>query len=150
MSLAERTRNAVDRDPILYAALSRGIVNYAAVARSLAVTGPEDAISDALRRYAGDLDWQVSDQRPRIRLFRSDIDTDQLSELRIDPAMVGTETACVHLSGVSTLQLAIALLGLRVASISVNGVHAADSTAVILIDAERGPEAVRILERTLD
>lgn len=54
-SLAERTRDAVDRRPFLRTALAAGVLNYAAAARVLDVDGETDAVATALRRYAEDL-----------------------------------------------------------------------------------------------
>lgn len=70
MSLAEQTRQAVDRDPVLYGALTRNLINYAAAARALEVLGSEAAVADALRRYADTLETPPG-EAPRIRLLRS-------------------------------------------------------------------------------
>lgn len=94
MTVAERTRSAVDARPFLRDALAAGVVNYAAAAETLSVAdaesntdgrGDTDAVTAALRRYAAELSRSSPPGDARVRMERglSSVDMDE-SETGID------------------------------------------------------------------
>ncbi len=80
MTVAERTRQAVDARPFLRDALAAGVVNYAAAAETLSVadasgtsangTDDTDAVTAALRRYATELSRESPSDGARVRMER--------------------------------------------------------------------------------
>lgn len=148
MSLAEQTRQAVDRDPVLYAALERGLVNYTAAANALDISGSQTAVVDALRRYAQTIEATAT-KRPRIRVSRSGELPTAATAAGIDPTTVTDADAVVVLSNCTWPQLAVGLCGLEIAGISVTRVAAADTTAVLVVPQTAAAAAVRVLEETL-
>jgi len=87
VTVAERTRSAVDARPFLRDALAAGVVNYAAAAETLSVAAGDDtdAVTAALRRYAAELSRSSPPGDARVRMERglSSVDTDE-SETGID------------------------------------------------------------------
>lgn len=148
MSLAEQTRQAVDRDPVLYAALGRDLINYTAAAQTLDLPGSQTAVVDALRRYAQAIEPPATEQ-PRIRLFRSGVPpAEDIPEVATE--QIDGESAVVSLQNYTWPQLAVGLSGLAIADVAVTHVQATDTAAVIVVPQAASAEAVRVLEETLD
>ena len=89
MSVAERTRAAVYREPYLLDALRAGVVNYSAAARQLAVDGDEESIATALRRFAAELEPESDpDRRVSVRLRRGV----GITDASMDPTATGGDS----------------------------------------------------------
>lgn len=157
MSLAARTRSAVDERPALYEALRAGIVNYSAVARQLPVDGDEDAIATALRRYADELSAPTEpDVDARVRMesglaWGEQADADE-PVLAVGTGALddGTErTAIVATGTIPTGVLATVLSRLDIADIAVDGAGVGDSALVVSVPRAEGANALRIVEDVL-
>ena len=148
MSLAARTRDAVDRQPWLRRALAAGVVNYAAAAKSLDVEGDPDAIATALRRYAGELEEPTPAERDaRIRLHgdRESVVAD--GHLPIDPAGTDGGEATVTASGeVDGALLSHVLATLAVEGVPVFGAGVDESGLAVIVPAVHGTAALGVVE----
>lgn len=166
MSVAERTRAAVAREPFLYDALRAGIVNYSAAARYLEVDGDEESIATALRRFAAELDAEApGERRASVRLRRGVdvLSTNETTETATsdndDPLLaVGTtsmvdsgDLAAVYANGDVDATALEAILGrLRAADVEVAAAAVAADDLLIAVGRRSGPEALRIVESVLE
>jgi len=126
MSVAERTREAVRREPFLLDALAAGVVNYSAAARYLEVEGDEESVATALRRFADELDPEpVDDRTVSVRLHRGvslAADPDSTPLLAVGSAAIadGGDHTAVQASGPVGVRSLERVLGrLRAAEIPV-------------------------------
>lgn len=158
MSLAARTRSAVDERPVLYDALRAGIVNYSAAARQLPVDGDEEAIATALRRYAEDLD-APADEGPAVRVrMTSGLDWAGKEDGEESVLTVGEQalvdgsgsTAIVAAGTVPVHALTDVLSRLRIEGIAVQGAGVTEEALVVAVSRTAGANALRVVENTLD
>lgn len=166
MSLAERTRDAIRREPFVHEALRAGVINYSAAARFLDVDGDQEAIATALRRYADELDPidEEGASRPTVRMRRGvdiieadandDGPPDKYNEALLvvgERAVVdgGDRTALVVSGGVEPDDLASVLVRLAIAGISVDAAGATGLSITIVVGPGNGANALRIVEDEL-
>lgn len=156
MSLAARTREAVQERPFLHDALRAGIVNYSAAARQLPIDGDEDAVATALRRYAEELpdhDPEQADVRVRMNggmEWQSGFDTDAL--LAVDDLSLAAgsgRTAIIATGSVPIISLSTVLERLHIEGIDVDGAGATEACLVVTVPRSEGANALRIVEATL-
>lgn len=152
MSVAGRTREAVDERPFLREALRAGVLNYTAAARYLDV-GEPDAVAAALRRYADELDSSPSVGTARVTM-QSGLGTTQTDDSD-DALLVVGEQAFVPDSGSLTALIArgdptpagVARVLGRCEATGIHVVAAAIAESVVVVVNRRdGPQALRILE----
>ncbi len=161
MSLAAATRDAVDAQPVVYAALEAAIANYTAVARYLDVDGDTEAVATALRRYASELEASASDAPDRtVRVqMQSGL------EPGVDPAEAllvvgetalgtgegrGTHTAIIVTGDVDGSTLAVALAALFIQDIEPVAAAGTGDVVSLVVDRLEGANAVRAVERSLE
>lgn len=161
MSLAERTRAAVRREPFLLEGLRAGVVNYAAAARFLdvgdsdvddSVIGDHDAVVAALRRFADDLEnYEPATGRPSVRMERG-FGPGEPGDAPLvigDQALApdaGSATAIVARGEVSGGVLARVLGCLEAATIEVEAAAVGSDTLWVIVDGRAGPDALRVVE----
>jgi len=147
-SLAAETRSAVDESPFLRDALRAGVVNYAAAARYLDVSGDVEAIATALRRYAEELpplDRPAGDVR--VRMERG-VDRELLSLQETHPDFEdGEATAIIAVGDVGPRYLGSALLTLATQDIPVYGAGLVANSVLVVVPGRHGAAALRSLER---
>lgn len=156
MTIAERTRAAVRRDPFLLDALRAGVVNYTAAARYLDVDAGEEAVAAALRRYAEELE-------PRLA---PDVDARVTMKSRLGPTDSGGALLAVgdaalapgegSLTGVLATgedvgprELGAVLARCGAADVPVDAAGAAGGSLVVVVGRRDGPDALRIVEDVL-
>lgn len=170
MSVAERARAAVRREPFLLDALRAGVVNYSAAARHLDVDGDEESVATALRRFAEELDGDAAgagtDRRASVRLHRGvglaerGDDADEAAEdpsgadqlLAVgDVALRGDgDLTAVHASGDVDARALERVLGvLRGAEIAVAAAAVAEDELLVAVGGRAGPDALRLVEDAL-
>jgi len=158
MSVAERTREAVDERPFLYEALRAGVVNYTAAARFLDL-GDEEAVAAALRRYAGELadaDRESGDARVRMvrgvgRLERAtdpDSGTLIVGETAFEPG-AGTLTGVLATGEVATTDVHEILGRCAIADVAVEAAGLTDEQLALVVGGRAGADALRIVEDVL-
>jgi len=159
MSLAATTRDAVRERPFLYDALRAGVVNYTAAARTLDIDGEEEAIATALRRFAEELDdgpayesdARVSMQSGLGRIESADDETD--SVLAVGDAAfaegAGSQTGIVATGDLSPATLAEVLGRLRATDVSIAAAGVTDDALVVVVHRRAGPDALRVVEATV-
>lgn len=154
MSLAAETREAVRAEPFLLEALRAGVVNYAAAARWLDVSDDYDAVSTALRRFAGDL----PDRAPqhcdvRVSMHSGIAKTQEDGLLRVGDETYGGNsgslTGIIASGDVSPRALAFTLAVLAAHEIEPAAAGAGVDSLVILVDRAAGPSALRLVEGAL-
>lgn len=156
MSVAERTRAAVHREPYLYDALRAGVVNYSAAARALPVEGDEESVATALRRFAEELDAAAEpERRASVRLHRGVGLASSAEEPLLavgDAAVVdGGDLAAVHATGDVDPAALETVLGLfRAAELDVLAAAVAESDLLVAVARRSGPEALRLVEDALE
>ena len=158
MSIAERTRDTVRKQPFLYEALQAGIVNYTNAARYLDV-GDEDAVSAALRRYADELSSEGTvnqlETSARVRMKRGiGLTADG------DGLVVVGETAFAPDAGSLTAILATGEIELDatyrvlarcdIAEIDVTAAGFTDEMLVLVVGGRDSSAALRIVEETIE
>lgn len=149
MSVAERTRQAVRRDPALYDALRAGVVNYSAAARSLGVDGDEESIATALRRFADELpDRERDDGRVSVRLHRG-VALEQSAFAGVALDADGDATAIEVKGDVDVRSLEIVVGTLRTEDVDVLTAGGTDGRLVTAVEQRAGAEALRVVERAL-
>lgn len=157
MSLAERTRAAVDDRPFLADALRAGVCNYTATARFLDIDGDEDAVATALRRYADDLpafEERALDARVTMESGLGPVDD------RADAVLVaggvalapggGSLTGVLATGDVDATALATVLRRLASAGVPVEAAATAGDALVVAVPRRAGADAVRVVESALD
>lgn len=164
MSVAERTRAAVRREPFLLDALRAGVVNYSAAARYLDVDGDEESVATALRRLAEDLEpADPPDRRASVRLRRG-VGLEPVASDAGEPAAdavhcrVGDHAlvddgslAAVHATGDLDCAGLEAILGrLRANGVAVEAAAATEEALLVAVGRRAGPEALRIVEDVLE
>lgn len=166
MSLAAETRDAARRHPFVLSGLRAGVLNYTAAARFLDVSGDDDAVATALRRFAEELpDWETSRERVRVTMHRgvrlvedkSQVD-DPLLEvggtvLDVDDAVSGDDqplTAMLAVGNVDAEGLAAVLGRLFAVDVSVHAAGVAGDALVVAVDGTHGATALRVFEDALD
>lgn len=164
-SLAERTRAAVDDRPFLRCALAAGVVNYAAAARLLDVSGETDAVATALRRYADDLSYATGDAGARVTmesgLGRVDGresgsghggDGDGLLAVNgtAYASGAGSLTCVLAVGDVDARALAAVLSQLDATDVDPDAAGVAGDALVVVVDRRDGPRALRVVEDALD
>jgi len=157
MSLAERTRRAVDERPFLVDALRAGVCNYTATARFLDVDGDKDAVATALRRYADDLPAVESQSRDARVTMESGLGP---AEDRADAVLVaggvalapngGSLTGVLATGDVDPTALAAVLRRLASAGVSVEAAATAGDALVVAVPRRAGADAVRTVETALE
>ncbi|MDY6818273.1 MAG: hypothetical protein SVG88_06385 [Halobacteriales archaeon] len=153
MSLAAATRSAAREHPFLIEALRAGIVNYAAAARLLDVDGEQEAVATALRRFAEELPDRTTEARTvRVRMRRGIDAATAETLLSIEDATHPDDqrTAIIATGDVDVAGVATALRRLTVADIPVTAVGVVADRAVLIVPTPDGPQALRIVEETLE
>lgn len=152
-SLAERTREAVDDRPFLRTALAAGVVNYAAAARSLDVTGETEAVATALRRYADDLSHESASANARVTM-ETGLGVADEGVLAVNGTAyasgAGSSTGVLATGDVGSQVLAAVLSRLDVAGIEPEAAGVAADSLVVVVPRRDGPNAVRAVESALD
>jgi len=157
MSLAERTREAVDERPFLRDALRAGVCNYTATARFLGVDGDEDAVATALRRYADDLPaFAAAPREVRVTMERGLERVDDPAEALLvagDAALApggdGSLTGVLAAGDVDPVALGTVLRRLSAAGVAVEAAATADDALVVAVPRRAGADAVRTVEGAL-
>ena len=154
MTVASEAREAVRREPFLYAALRAGVLNYTAAARYLDV-GEEEAVVAALRRYAEDLP-APGERDGGVRVdMRSGLGTCAPAEALLvvgDTALGpggGDLTAIVANGDLSALDLGDVLARLAVEGVTVTAAGASDGHLVVAVPRRAGVDALRYAEDAL-
>ncbi len=156
MSIAKRTREAVERHPYLVEALRAGVVNYTAAARFLDV-GEVDAVAAALRRYANELERAAgTPSNVRLRMVTgigpADRAADALivvDEQEFAPG-TGELTAVVSEGEIDPWTAGQILLRLANSGISPEAVAISRDRLIMVTDRERGPTVLRIVEEAFE
>lgn len=162
MSLASETRDAVRARPFLYDALAAGVVNYAAAARELDVDGETDAITAALRRFAGELTdpgaGSGSEAGEITVRMNSGLEpaggegegTDGDGLLRVGDAGydagTGAFTGVLATGDLDARALERALGALRTHGVDVEAAGVAGGTLLLVVARRDGADAVRLVE----
>lgn len=158
MTLASKTREAVRDRPFLYDALAAGVVNYAAVARELDVEGDAEAITAALRRFAGELPDPVeTDREATVRMKRGLEPRDGVSDaevlLRVGErcyaAGTGSFTGVLATGDLSARALEPALGRLRSHDIEVTAAGVVDRALLVVVGRRDGADALRLIEAAI-
>ena len=167
MTVAERTRTAVDERPFLRDALAAGVVNYTAAATRLASALGDDADTDAvtaaLRRYADELSPPTHDDDARVRVRRgfslvgddgddeeSSVDDPLLAVGDADLVADGGDLAVVVATGeVSTTGLERLLGRLRAAEVSVTAAAVGGDSLAVAVGRRESATALRAAETAL-
>jgi hypothetical protein len=167
VTVAERTREAVDRRPFLYDALTAGVVNYTAAAELLALDAGTDAVTAALRRYAAELSSSTVAADARVRVERglsvvtdertAPVDPDEDGEpqplLRVgDTALVADDgdLAVLLASGTVSPAALEAVLGrLRTAEIAVEAAGVGGDALLVAVPRRESAPALRVVEDAL-
>lgn len=152
MSVASRTREAVDNRPFLREALRVGVLNYTATARYLDVGDPE-AVAAALRRYADELGDapSVGTARVTMQTGLGQTQNDDAGEAILavgEQAFVpdsGSLTALIAHGDPTPAGLAQILGRCDATGITVVSAAIADSL-VLVVNRRDGPQALRIVE----
>lgn len=157
MSVAERTREAVQARPFLRDALAAGVVNYAALAASLDVDAGEEAVAAALRRYESELTAPGGSGAARVRLERG-----------IEPCESATDAVLTvggesFRSGEGRLAAVIArgagatptacerVLGrLRTADVGVTAAAVGGDAVTVIVSGRESATALRVTERVFE
>jgi len=170
VTVAERTRRAVDARPFLRDALAAGVVNYTAAAETLSVAdgesntdgrGDTDAVTAALRRYGAELSQSSPSGDARVRMERglSLVDADR-TETDTPPlfglggvALVddsgGDLTAVLARGEVDARGLEHVLGRLRTADVSVTAAGVGDGVLLVVVSGRAGATALRTVEDAL-
>jgi hypothetical protein len=155
MSLASETRDAVRDRPFLYDALAAGVVNYAAVARELDVEGDAEAITAALRRFAGELPDPVETGREAtVRMKRGLEPRDGMDDaevlLRVGEhgyvSGTGSFTGVLATGDLGARTLERALGRLRSHDVEVTAAGVAGGALLVVVGRRDGADAVRLIE----
>lgn len=171
MTVAERTRAAVDARPFLRDALAAGIVNYTAAAERLPVAADAeddtDAVTAALRRYATELSRASPSGDARVRMERglSLVDTNEsgaetgdngdasplfrLGGVALVDDASGDLTAVLARGDVDARGLEHVLGRLRTAGVSVTAAGVGDGVLVVAVPDRAGATALRTVEDAL-
>jgi hypothetical protein len=170
VTVAERTRAAVDARPFLRDALAAGVVNYTAAAERLPVAGPKDdtdAVTAALRRYATELSRGSPSGDARVRMERglSLVDTNEsgaetgdngdasplfrLGGVALVDDASGDLTAVLARGDVDARGLEHVLGRLRTAGVSVTAAGVGDGVLVVAVPDRAGATALRTVEDAL-
>lgn len=157
MTLASRTREAVDERPFLREGLRAGIVNYSAAARLLPVEGDDDAVATALRRYADDLPALAApDGDVRVRMnggleWQEAPSEDSLLTVGDSTLAAGSDRTAIVATGTVPIEaLSTVLDRLRIEDIDVDGAGATPSALVVSVPRTDGANALRIVESVFD
>lgn len=151
MSLAERTREAVQANPFLQEALAAGVVNYTAAARYLDV-GDEEAVAAALRRYGEELDGETRDHDARVTMQSGLGQTDDPGEvlLTLDgttlAADAGSLTGILATGEVSAATLGQVLGRCETNDIDVHGAAFFRGTLLVVVARREGPATLELVE----
>ena len=157
VTVAERTRTAVDARPFLRDALAAGVVNYAAAAAALEPVSDDadtDAVTAALRRYADELSLPTRADDARVRVRRGfSLAGDG------DPLLAVGEERLVADDGALAVVLAVGtvtatglerLLGrLRAAEVSVTAAAVVGETLLVAVPRRASATALRAAEAAL-
>ncbi|MDS0223350.1 hypothetical protein NDI54_18565 [Haloarcula sp. S1AR25-5A] len=159
MSLAAATRDAVRERPFLYDALRAGVVNYTAAARMLDIDGEEEAIATALRRFAEELDDDPANESDARVSMESGLgrvkpaDGETAAVLAVGDAAfaegAGSLTGIVATGDLSPAALGEVLGRLRAADVSVDAAGVTDEALVVVVSRRAGPDALRVVEATV-
>ena len=154
MSLAADTRAAVRESPFLFEALRAGVVNYAAVARSLDVDGDTEAVTAALRRFAADLEPRESGSRSTRVTMHSGLEPTADGLLRVGDSGFdegqGDLTAVMATGEVDAVALEHVLGVLRTHDIAVEAAGVTKETLAVVVDRRDGAAALRRVESAMD
>lgn len=156
MSIAERTREAVDRHPFLVEALRAGVVNFTAAARFLDI-GDTDAVAAALRRYADELpERDHSEGSIRLRMTTGIGRTTGGDEplIRIgDRGFVpetGELTAIVAEGDIDAGTVATALWRLAVDGTPIEALASDSERLFVVTERSAGSRVLRVVESAFD
>lgn len=154
MSLAAKTRAAVQREPFLVEALRAGVINYAAAARHLDVSDDVDAVATALRRFANDLPDRQTAPRDVTVTIKTGLERAPSGGLfRIGDHAIGADDG--SLTGVlATGAVDPAALGHALAILETNGVNpeaagVLGDSVIIVVNRPDGPTALQLVEAAL-
>lgn len=155
MSLAERTREAARRHPVLIEGLRTGVVNYTAAARFLDVDGEVDAVATALRRYAEELEpveRRECDARVTMHRGVGTPEGDGVDEPLFAVGGVpivedaGSDTAILATGDVTPAALSHVLGRLLVEGIDPEAAGVASGALVVIVEGRDGVDALRTVE----
>lgn len=168
MSLAEETRAAVRRRPFLVDALRVGVLNYTAAARFLADKldrdADLDAIATALRRFSESLgEYETEDRRASVSMKSGlgEIEVGEGEKSASSDALFsiggtafapgeGSLTGILASGEVDATTLASTLSRLAAAEIEVLAAGVAGDSMLVVVERRDGPDAVRLVEDSLD
>lgn len=154
MSLAADTRAAVRERPLLYEALRAGVVNYTAAARTLDVGGDTDAVTAALRRFAGDLAAREPTPREVRVTMHSGLEPADEGLLSVGDSGFtegnGDLTGILVTGDVDAHALEHVLGVLRIHDIAVEAAGVCGSGLVAVVDRRNGAETLRRTEAALE
>lgn len=152
MTIAERTREAVDRHPFLVEGLRAGVINYTAAARYLDI-GETDAVAAALRRYADELPARdSSSESVRLRMITGvgDVGDGDGPLVAVNGReYVQEEGDCTAIQADG--RIAVASVGeilwrLGESGIEPRSVGVADDRLLLVISRGDGPAVLRVVE----
>ncbi|WP_172636019.1 DUF7523 family protein [Natronobacterium gregoryi] len=158
MSLAARTRRAVEQHPFLVTALQAGVVNYTAAARFLDLEGDTDAVSTALRRYAEELpayETEPCDVQVRMESGVGPVGDGGEPLLSVGNTAFGfggdgDRTAILATGEVEPLALAEILQVLALEGVDPTAAAVGEETVLVVVDRLDGANAVRAVEAALE
>ncbi|MFB6170100.1 MAG: hypothetical protein ABEJ06_03040 [Haloarculaceae archaeon] len=159
-TIAERTREAVRREPFLLAALRAGVLNYTAAARYLDVDAGEEAVAAALRRYAEELSAPASPSADARVTMQSRLGPADPADALLavgDAALAPDEGSLTGILAGGTdeaapgpRELGAVLARLDAEGVAVEAAGAAGGSLVVVVGRRDGPDAVRFVEDVLD
>lgn len=161
MSIAERTRDAVRREPFLQEALRAGVVNYTAAARYLDVDAGEEAVAAALRRYAEELAALPAPSADARVTMQSRLGpTENVEDALLVVGGTGLAPGEGSLTGVfaqptgdgegaGPRALGAVLARLDAEAVPVEAAGAAGGSLVVVVGRRDGPDALRLVEDVL-
>ena len=149
-SLAAETRAAVDAHPFIRDGLRAGVVNFAAAARFLDVSGGEEAVATALRRYAEELP-AVESRDADVRVtMQSGIGTGDGDLLRIGSSGfaegAGSYTAIQAVGDVDARLFGTVVQRLAGDDVAVLGAGYADDVLVLVLERRDAAAALTVVE----
>ncbi|PSQ18427.1 hypothetical protein BRD00_05035 [Halobacteriales archaeon QS_8_69_26] len=165
-TLADRAREAARRHPFLLAGLATGVVNYTAAARFLDLSGEEEAVATALRRYAEDLERSTDGREARVTM-RTGVgvgsdppgDSPDTAGNGSDPLLSvggtavtdgGDHTALLARGSVDGPALAAVLRRMDAAGIDPAAAGVAGDALVVVVGRRAGADALRVVEDALE
>lgn len=152
MSLAARTREILKLFPCIHEALRVGVINYTAAARYLPITGDNEAVASALRRYSEQLSSETNDSRDVTITMHSEFPSDSDTSLPDNPPNSPEDPITwLLISGeIEPWFFGYLLLSCHTNDIAVHDVYALDSLGVIGVPKPAAATALRCIERVCE